>query len=214
MCSTCAASRFFRPFLICFDQTETYGTSPDLARSLGAVVMDLVDEACQLTVITANLDPWEKLLSPNWQDANLDRLAQPYLMLEGITQQQGRELAEHRLESLEVDRASRDRFWGDGRWLEELFEKSKEMSVRDFLHECSHRWAAELTVTRAEPPPSNWRISGARSWNGRGLGDRSRHPPRGMSGPNRRSLCARENARRSRGRAVRRPTRSRSESSK
>jgi hypothetical protein len=116
--------------------------------------MDLVDEACNhLTVITANIDPWEKLLRPNWQEANLNRLAQPYLALEGISQQQGRELAEHRLESFEVDRASRDRFWGDGRWLEALFEKSKEMSVREFLHACSRRWAAELTVSRSEPAP-------------------------------------------------------------
>jgi hypothetical protein len=156
----CRLSRFFRPFLICFDQTETYGTSPDLARSLGAVVMDLVDEACNhFTVITANMDPWEKLLRPNWQEANLNRLAQPYLTLEGISQQQGRELAEHRLESFEVNRANRDRFWGNGRWLEELFDQRKEISVREFLHACSRRWAAELTASVAELPPSSERVS-------------------------------------------------------
>src|SRR5690606_28950104 len=56
----CRLAGFFRPFLFCFDQTESYGRSPELARALGDVITDLVDEAYNhLTVLTANLDPWE-----------------------------------------------------------------------------------------------------------------------------------------------------------
>lgn len=137
----CRLSRFFRPFLFCFDQTEMYGNSPELAAALGTVIHELVDEGVNhVAVITANADPWEKLLRPHWQNASRDRLDRPYLTLEGITRQQGCELAEHRLGLFDIDRAGRDRFWADRRWLEEHFESSAEVSVRDFLHRCSHRW--------------------------------------------------------------------------
>lgn len=155
----CRLSKFFRPFLFCFDQTETYGKSPELAAALGGVIHELVDEGTNhVTVITANMDPWEKLLRPHWQDASRDRLHQPYLTLEGISLQQGCELAEHRLGLFDVDRAGRDRFWGDRRWLEEHFASRNDVSVREFLHRCTHRWAesvasSDVAVTPAERVP-------------------------------------------------------------
>lgn len=144
----CLLAGLFRPFLICFDQTETYGQSGDLARTLGLVITDLTDEASnQLTVITANLDPWEKRLRVHWERASLDRLAKP-LLLEGIKPTQARKLAEYRMQGLK--REQRDRFWGNGQWLEELFQTATEMSVRMFLHACSKRWAE---VFEHGPPP-------------------------------------------------------------
>lgn len=138
----CRLAGFFRPFLICFDQTETYGKSPELARALGTVIMDLTDEASnQLTLITANLDPWEKRLRANWEDASRDRLVQTPLRLESIDFKQAIALAEHRLRALEVDEESRDRFLGDRRWFNGLFKQNRDVSVRMFLHECSRRWA-------------------------------------------------------------------------
>jgi hypothetical protein len=151
----CRLAGFFRPFLFCFDQTETYGRSPELARGLGDVITDLVDEAHNhLTVITANLDPWEKQLQLHWQRASRDRLANPHQVLEGISLQQGLELAEHRLGVFDVDRPTRDSFWGDRKWIEEIFAGSEQMSVREFLHECSGRWAERTTASAPEATPA------------------------------------------------------------
>lgn len=148
----CRLAGFFRPFLICFDQTETYGKSQELARALGTVITDLTDEAInQLSVITANVDPWEKRLRVYWEEASRDRLAAP-LMLEGITPRQGSELADHRLQLLGTPKEEIQRFWGDRKWLDGLFQENEEMSVRVFLHECSRRWR-ELGEQSAEPEP-------------------------------------------------------------
>jgi len=137
----CTLAGLFRPFLVCFDQTETYGQSGELARALGLVTTDLTDEAKnQLTLITANVDPWEKRLREHWERASLDRLAKP-LMLEGVNPQQGGELGEHRMQAFDIPDGQRARFWGDGQWLEDLFRDNPEMSVRMFLHACSRRWA-------------------------------------------------------------------------
>jgi len=136
----CLLAGFFRPFLICFDQTETYGKSAELASTLGTVTTDLTNEARnQLTLITANILPWRKLLKVHWQQASLARL-DGSLILEGINLQQGIELVDHRLCVFDVDETRRERFWGDRQWFESLFQGSKEMSVRMFLHECSRRW--------------------------------------------------------------------------
>lgn len=144
----CRLAGFFRPFLFCFDQTETYGKSPELARALGTVITDLSDEAVnQLTVITANVDPWEKRLRAHWEQASLDRLSRP-LMLQGINPEQGNALAEHRLWVFEVSDNEAERFRGDRQWMEALFEENPEMSVRLFLHECSRRWRRGGDATR------------------------------------------------------------------
>src|SRR5690606_19276349 len=81
--------------------------------------------------------------------ANLDRLARPYMSLEGITLQQGYELAEHRLETFDVDRVARDRFWGDRRWLDSLFAGSEDVSVREFLHRCAQHWTESVSMSDA-----------------------------------------------------------------
>ncbi|MGA8261942.1 MAG: hypothetical protein WB783_17150 [Arenicellales bacterium] len=137
----CRLAGFFRPFLICFDQTETYGKSPELARALGTVIMDLTDEASnQLTLITANLDPWEKRLRAHWERASLDRLSKP-MTLESIDLPQAIALVENRLRLLDVDVQAGGRFLGDRQWLQRLLSENPQMSVRMFLNECSRRWA-------------------------------------------------------------------------
>ncbi len=137
----CYLAGFFRPFLICFDNTEFYGESAELARTLGTVVASLADYAKnQLTLITANVDPWDKRIKEHWEDAGLDRLDKP-LILEGINPKQGIELADHRLNILHVDQARIECFWGDRQWFERLFQNvGSELNVRMFLHACSRRW--------------------------------------------------------------------------
>lgn len=146
----CMLAGLFRPFLICFDQTETYGQHAELARALGLVTTDLTDEARnQLTLITANVDPWEKRLRGHWEQASLDRLDKP-LILEGVNPDQGRELAEHRMAALDVPSEQENRFWGKGQWLNDLFRDKAEMSVRMFLHACSQRWTEVFEHAPAE----------------------------------------------------------------
>jgi len=155
----CSLAGLFRPFLICFDQTETYGKSAELARALGTVMTDLTDEGRnQLALLTANVDPWEKRLRAHWEEASLGRLARP-LVLEGISATQGRDLIQHRLRLFEIPRARCDRFRGDEHWLDELFRERPQMSVRMFLHGCSRRWretgdaAPDTEVAGGDPPP-------------------------------------------------------------
>ncbi|MDZ7754475.1 MAG: hypothetical protein U5S82_23210 [Gammaproteobacteria bacterium] len=153
----CRLAGFYRPFLICFDQTETYGKSPELARALGTVITDLTDEAVnQLTLLTANVDPWEKRLRLHWEEASRDRLAMPYLFLEGVTIPQARELAAHRLAVFDLPEARRRAFWGDGRWLEGLSRDNPQMSVRMFLNACSRRW--HHGADAAAPDPDAGRV--------------------------------------------------------
>lgn len=136
----CRLAGFFRPFLFCFDQTETYGKSSELARCLGRVIIDLTNEAYnQLTLMTANVDPWEKKLRPHWEQASLNRLSTP-LMLDTLSLKQGVALAEQRLSQYEQGEPKQRRFWGDRAWLEALFRDQKEMGVRLFLNKCSTRW--------------------------------------------------------------------------
>lgn len=150
----CRLAGFFRPFLICFDQTESYGKSTELARALGTVVTDLVDEAeTQLTLITANLDPWEKRLRDHWEEASRDRLARPYINLRGINREQGTALAERRMSLLDTPAERMTRFWGDRRWLDTFFGGTENISVRMFLHACSRRWVESDTAGVVEPEP-------------------------------------------------------------
>ncbi len=137
----CALAAYFRPFLICFDQTENFGKTPDLARSFGALVSDLVDECPnQQCVITSNLDPWEKRLRPYWEDAFLGRIEKPFLQLRGIDRSLATELINQRFDHFEVPPLNRFSFNDDGIWLDSLFEQQNSMPVRQFLGHCSERW--------------------------------------------------------------------------
>ncbi len=137
----CRLAGFYRPFLICFDQTENYGQSKALAQSLGIIVNDLTDEAPnQLTLITTNAEPWENQIAPNWQVANRDRLEIPPLKLPTLSLAQAQELAQHRVEIAQVSAAQKAAFFGDLGWLTQFFTAKKEVSIRMFLKECALRW--------------------------------------------------------------------------
>ena len=134
----CAMAGLFRPFLICFDQTETYGQRPELARAFGNLVADLFQEAPnQMTVVTANEDKWKRDIRPHVDDAHLERFGWPRY-LEEITPQQSIELARKRLEFCEVSESEIERFT-DPAWLQRVVPPGG-VSVRRFLEEAAQRF--------------------------------------------------------------------------
>lgn len=144
----CALAGLFRPFLICFDQTETYGQRPDLARAFGNLVADLFQEAPnQMTVVTANEDKWKRDIRPHVDNAHLERFGWPRY-LEEITPEQSAELAKRRLEFCGVDGSDVQRFI-DPAWLQRAVPPGG-VSVRRFLEEAAHRFA---TLSRQEEGP-------------------------------------------------------------
>ncbi len=148
----CSLATFFRPFLICFDQTENYGRSPELARSLGCLITDLADEAKNLcTLMSTNQDPWEKRLSVNWEEAHLDRLEKPYLALSGIDQSQARDLITLRMEQFQIEPHVQKRFLADA-WLAEFFHEQKEANVRQLLARCSMQWREGKQAVAQDSP--------------------------------------------------------------
>jgi len=135
----CALAGLYRPFLICFDQTETFGQRPELARAFGNLVADLFQEAPnQMTIVTANEDKWQRDVRPHVDNAHLERFGWPKF-LEEITPEQSAELARRRLQSCEVDPAEVDRFI-DPEWLSRVVPPGG-VSVRRFLEEAAHRFA-------------------------------------------------------------------------
>lgn len=147
----CQLARFYRPFLFCFDQTEIYGDSPALAAKFGLVISELANQAPNhTTVITANLDPWQKNISPHWQTAYRDRIEKPYLTLQGITIDQAKVMAMQRLESLNVEASDRSSFM-DEQWLGSLFPAGTRRGARLFLENCQDRWSQ---FTKEKTPPA------------------------------------------------------------
>jgi hypothetical protein len=137
----CSLAGFYRPFVFCFDQTENYAVEPGSARSLGLVIQRLVDEDCNhMTVVTANQEPWEQTIKPHWEHAHVDRLRRPHIELQGLNQQQARELIIQRLEGWDLSRKDVVGFT-DRKWLTELFRDMREWGVRHFLTRCAERWA-------------------------------------------------------------------------
>jgi len=140
----CQLACFYRPFVFCFDQTEVYGHHAGLARSFGMVLAALVNEATNhLTLVTSNQHPWVKRIQPNIEEADLDRIARPPVILEGLNRQQGEELVHLRLQSgLPNDPRNGNFLRGD--WLSELFPTDRnQMGARHFLQKCKERWDNE-----------------------------------------------------------------------
>ncbi len=136
----CQLAAFCRPFVFCFDQTEVYGHRAELARAFGMMVATLVHEAPnQLTVITANQDPWTARVLPHIEMADRDRLAPP-LPMEGLNRAQAAELARLRLGAAEVEGARIGAFL-EAKWLNTLFPTpANQMGARQFLQKCRERW--------------------------------------------------------------------------
>lgn len=146
----CRLAVFYRPFVFCFDQTEFYGHSTPLARSLGMVLATLVNEgANQLTLITSNKTPWTQTISPHFEEADRARIAEPPISLDGLNRAQGEELIRLRLES-----CGRGDMLGKmcaADWLDGHFaSESEQKGARQFLQLCKNRWV-EL---HDQPPPA------------------------------------------------------------
>jgi hypothetical protein len=136
----CCLAGFYRPFLFCFDQTETYAVDPVNAQTFGLVVQSMVDDCLnQMTVITANQVPWLKTIQPHWQEAHIHRLRQPKIELESLTEQQAEELLKHRLEGWDLPEKKKAKM-AERKWLKDLFAVKSAWGVRQFLYECGKRW--------------------------------------------------------------------------
>ncbi|TFE67124.1 hypothetical protein [Methylacidiphilum caldifontis] len=92
----CQLSLFSRPYVFLFDQTENYGENEKLAWKLAKVISSLVDYCPhQLTLVTANLRPWQEKIIVHWENAFRDRIFYPplpELQLEGANEEQAHRL--------------------------------------------------------------------------------------------------------------------------
>jgi hypothetical protein len=136
---------YYRPFLICFDQTELYGSGIELARSLGVVLSRLRRETKnQLTVVTGNEHVWNERLLKHFERADQDGLEHP-IHLEGVREPQAKELLTSRLEAWRIPKPEQEQFLGD--WLPQLFKESLVRGARYVLREASVRWSNPPPVT-------------------------------------------------------------------
>ncbi len=135
----CQLAGFYRPFVLCFDQTEAYGHSPALARTFGTVIAQIhLLAAHQMTVVTANQVPWEATVAPTMETADKDRFVP--LPLEGINRAQAAELVRMRCDAHDVSADATHAFL-DGGWLTGKFPTERNrMGIRQFLQGCSLRW--------------------------------------------------------------------------
>lgn len=133
---------FYRPFVFCFDQTELYENSPELAEIFGKMIFQLRDDGENLLiVITANKYVWDNKIFKNFQEGPKRRIA-PEIPLLGINRMQAQELASNRLRDWEVDENEIQAFF-DAIWLDNLFEARPRISPSDFINKCSQRWKKE-----------------------------------------------------------------------
>lgn len=149
----CQLAGFYRPFVFCFDQTEAYGHSPVLARAFGTAVAQLhMSAAHQMTVVTANQQPWEETVARYMENADKDRFTP--LPLEGLTRAQGEELVRLRCRQEELPPEVTVAFLGDGAWLAERFPTERNrLGTRQFLQVCSARWNQPETWWKSSTLP-------------------------------------------------------------
>lgn len=149
----CRLAGCSRPFVFCFDQTENYGRDPALVRALGVVIQNLTDYAPnQLTVITANIDPWINRIEPHLEEAHRDRLLRkPSLALMGLNRQQGAQLVRQRFRRAGMTDEDLVLFLQDD-WLYALFGETPNMGVRQFLQHCRCRWQEQQQLPAVSAP--------------------------------------------------------------
>ncbi len=140
---------------LCFDQTESLSGDPALAAKFGEVVECLVSHGLNnMTVVTANLDPWRATILPRMQTALHARFSTP-LDLRGINASQAGALARRRLEDAGLAAAEIARFCKPA-WFSDVFRDKPEESVRRFLDGCA-RSAARSCVNGRRCRPRGWR---------------------------------------------------------
>lgn len=142
-----ALAKLYRPFLLCFDQIHSLTSS--LAKSFGQMLMDLVRaEGAHFSIVTASSHHWESIVLPEFGPDSLPCLA-PRMELAGLTREQGRSLAEQRLQSNGDPVELQERFLKKD-WLQEQFAQGL-LGQRDFLRRCQTRYQ-ELVPEAINPP--------------------------------------------------------------
>ncbi|CAN5917053.1 hypothetical protein BH11VER1_BH11VER1_22280 [soil metagenome] len=142
-----ALAKLYRPFLLCFDQTHDLTSA--LAKSFGNMFMDLVRaEGAHFSIVTANSNHWESTVLPELGPDILPCLATK-MDLAGLTREQGRSLAEQRLQSNGDAVELQDRLLNKD-WLQEQFAQGL-LGQREFLRRCQARYQ-ELVPEAINPP--------------------------------------------------------------
>jgi hypothetical protein len=141
----CTLSRFYQPFVFCFDQTEGYTVRPELMSQFGNTVSRLVAEcSCQLTVVTANQNIWDARLLPGMDVAHRDRFSEPHL-LKPLSRGEAEELIDLRLKaSSPPEQAVRN--LKDPKWLDSVFIGMRGIAAREFMKLCRSRWDGKSTT--------------------------------------------------------------------
>ena len=135
----CTLSKFYRPFVFCFDQTEGYTVRPELMSQFGNTVSRIVAEcSCQLTVVTANQNIWDARLLPGMDVAHRDRFSEPHL-LKPLARAEAEELIDLRLKSCSPPDAAVRRL-KDPKWLDAVFVGARGIPAREFMKLCRLRW--------------------------------------------------------------------------
>jgi hypothetical protein len=141
----CTLSRFYQPFVFCFDQTEGYTVRPELMSQFGNTVSRIVAEcSCQLTVVTANQNIWDARLLPGMDVAHRDRFSEPHL-LKPLSRGEAEELIDLRLKaSSPPEQAVRN--LKDPKWLDSVFVGMRGIAAREFMKLCRSRWDGKSTT--------------------------------------------------------------------
>ncbi|HXM03860.1 MAG TPA: hypothetical protein VN939_14710, partial [Chthoniobacterales bacterium] len=141
----CTLSRFYQPFVFCFDQTEGYTVRPELMSQFGNTVSRIVAEcSCQLTVVTANQNIWDARLLPGMDVAYRDRFSEPHL-LKPLSRAEALELIDLRLKSCSPPEQA-VRKLKDPEWLDSVFVGARGIPAREFMKLCRLRWDGKSTT--------------------------------------------------------------------
>jgi hypothetical protein len=90
--------------------------------------------------VTSNQHPWQKTISPHFETADAERIAQPPVTLEGLSREQGDELIRLRMKASEAPAESADALLA-GNWLGTVFTTPNgRVGTRQFLQRCKIRW--------------------------------------------------------------------------
>lgn len=148
----CMLASFYRPFVFCFDQTEFYGGHAGLVTTFGKLIEQLFNFPNNLTVVTSNANNWIVEIVPHLDRQYLDRFSVP-IDLEGINQQQARQLITQRLREVGIrSDAAADFLAAD--WLSLVFAAGQnEIGVRLLLQQSAKRFA--LLENLGDPQPTS-----------------------------------------------------------
>lgn len=136
---------YYRPFLLAFDQTELYGSSPALARCLGVVLSRLRRETCNhLVVVTGNTNVWKNRVQAHFEEADAHSLDPRVLELHGMDARQAAELVRRRFDAWEVGDAP-DLFCRT--WLAQFFSSKTHRSAREVLRRAHRAWSGRDSTT-------------------------------------------------------------------